>query len=397
MCIPKIVDLRVLAPFAITLGSVLLPMTSMRADSGCVNVHVARPLEWSFSTDWNLGKEGGLIFVDPIAGTLDRIDLAGVRTDLSSALDQGIEGTYRITGITTLSREKVYLLLDTPRSANQKSRMLFLSRDFKYAGESPVTGRSSSDGYKITRIYVWDVMEDERTVVALADLEKVSDDGPSDSSAIVTFSLEDDTFDVVERLPLDSPVRNLSRLRYPVLAAGENELVFMSLKGESDKFSLEFSLRRSEGRSRGSRSYIDLKNKIVSPTSISLRGIQETYEELSKEGFLSAVILWHERLFVVEVESTDQKLVPFQWVMREVDRRTGKVKGIFLLPATSPHIMVIPGDDNWAIVEKGRVMAFNLQLIDAFWIVPSSMIESRRNSNETVDQEILCDTAKRSR
>jgi hypothetical protein len=368
----------------------ILSVASSFAAAECPYISIDHPLEWSFSADWNLGKEGGLLFVDPVVGELDRIDSDGTRTDLSEVLKRAVPGVYRLTGIATLPNQRKYLLQDTPRSAEEPSRFVVLSQDYRYDYESPITGRTDDENSTITRIYMWDVMSDGLTVVALADLRHASRDRREDFSGIVMFSLEAKTFKILMRVRLDSPERRLYRMRYPLLAAGNAEALFVSGEGGEDRYWLNMVAYKSSTQRSSVQSRLPLPKLTFPRTFSSLRQVQSAYGQLAANGFISTVILWESRLFLVELEQIGSTITSYQWVLKELDRHTGEVKGARILPAKSRHLMVIPGSDRWAIVEKGIVTSFNAQLIEGIWEIPSGLIAAMSDSKNGAASRELC-------
>jgi hypothetical protein len=62
------------------------------------------------------------------------------------------------------------------------------------------------------------------------------------------------------------------------------------------------------------------------------------------------------------------------WTLIRIDPQRDLIVGETVLPISAPHILVIPGPQYWAFVEKGRVRAFGEQEADSLLLVPSAWI-----------------------
>lgn len=65
------------------------------------------------------------------------------------------------------------------------------------------------------------------------------------------------------------------------------------------------------------------------------------------------------------------------WILHRIDPRTEQVLGKVMLETKAPHISLIPGKEEWAIIEKARVEKIHEQRIDAIVRVRTSWIEER--------------------
>lgn len=65
------------------------------------------------------------------------------------------------------------------------------------------------------------------------------------------------------------------------------------------------------------------------------------------------------------------------WRLLKIDPEgTGEIVADVVLPSTSPHLMVIPGKDEWALVEKGRVRRIGDQDVLGIRYLAASSIEA---------------------
>lgn len=73
------------------------------------------------------------------------------------------------------------------------------------------------------------------------------------------------------------------------------------------------------------------------------------------------------------------------WILHRIDPRTEQTVGHVLLESDAPHISLIPGKDEWAIIEKGRVGKLFEQPINAITRVPAAWIEERSGGAKMAD------------
>ena len=63
------------------------------------------------------------------------------------------------------------------------------------------------------------------------------------------------------------------------------------------------------------------------------------------------------------------------WSLLQIDPLRDRYLGSFTLPTSAPHILVIPGPQYWAFVEKGRVRKLGEQETESILLIPSAWIE----------------------
>ena len=65
-----------------------------------------------------------------------------------------------------------------------------------------------------------------------------------------------------------------------------------------------------------------------------------------------------------------------EWYLSKVDPSEDHVAGWVRLPTVANHLMVVPGDRYWALIEKRTVEGFGLQTIDSLRFIPSALVAS---------------------
>jgi hypothetical protein len=356
-----------------------------KADSGssaCMEVEFREPVTWSFSADWALSADRSLIFADYVSNTLSLYNESGRKVSLTEKVQGAVPGIFHVGAITTFSQERVYLLEDRVHSGSR--RFVFLSEDFEFLGESPIPGRVDPDKNVLLTLYYWGALADEKTIIAYADIKKNDE---SYSSAVVQFSLETSDFQIIEEIDATNPARQLYLLRYPLIGGNHERISYMVANERSSRMEV---LTKQSGIHKGGSRVLGTVATALPSRIDSLEGIDRVFQSLNQDGFIAAILVWHSRTFLVRHLLTGNPLSPRRWLVTEVDDVSGRELQSFILPTVAPHIMVVPGEDYWAVIEKGIVFQFNMQLIEKAWYVPSALFQAKGASLSSRKQVELC-------
>jgi hypothetical protein len=63
------------------------------------------------------------------------------------------------------------------------------------------------------------------------------------------------------------------------------------------------------------------------------------------------------------------------WQLHQIDPRRDRLLRSLDLPTTAAHLFLVPGDDVWAIVEKGEIVTPGEQEVESILLLPASWIE----------------------
>ena len=79
-----------------------------------------------------------------------------------------------------------------------------------------------------------------------------------------------------------------------------------------------------------------------------------------------------------------------EWLVHQIDPAKDELVRTLTLPTHANHIVLVPGPDHWAVVEKGPVAGPGQQAIPTAVLVPSEWIESPGSTTLTGAGEVTC-------
>jgi hypothetical protein len=77
-----------------------------------------------------------------------------------------------------------------------------------------------------------------------------------------------------------------------------------------------------------------------------------------------------------------------EWELSRLDKHSGQILGRVTLPTKANHLLVIPGKERWAFVEKGSVQALGHQEVKGLLLIPTNWIEQGQRGGRGYDVAI---------
>ncbi len=112
------------------------------------------------------------------------------------------------------------------------------------------------------------------------------------------------------------------------------------------------------------------------------RRATEIFKSYETADMASGIFAWNSSLYLLTKEAMDEQSETTAWWLSRVDLEDGgrelpKVR----LPSSAAHLTVVPGDDFWALIEKGRVEGvgeYHAPLMDtsSMVLVPTPWLEN---------------------
>ena len=72
-----------------------------------------------------------------------------------------------------------------------------------------------------------------------------------------------------------------------------------------------------------------------------------------------------------------------QWILSSIDPRKDLYTGSMEIPIKADHVVVVPGDQNWAFIEKGPVKGYGIQDVSRVLLVPTSLLQAPLSNSKT--------------
>lgn len=79
-----------------------------------------------------------------------------------------------------------------------------------------------------------------------------------------------------------------------------------------------------------------------------------------------------------------------RWSLTVVDPTADRVVRTLYLPTTAPHLLVLPGDEYWAVVEKGEVEAFGNQHVQGALLLPTEWFSKTHSPLTRANAAPIC-------
>ena len=215
------------------------------------------------------------------------------------------------------------------------------------------------------------------SIISFGDISSKPDGKGEWFSALFRFSYDrPKDFKVIQSWDSRCRTKDLARLGTPILAKVGSSAYILLAEGESGIYEVGETLRRLNAFPSGYRAVpkTDYNGKT--------EDIPRVYRQL--ESLQGAVGLYGQGNFLyLLTRQPDIDGEGTMWILHKIDPRTDQVLGDVTLESKSPHITLLPGSDEWAIFEKGRVEKAWEQRIDAILRVSAAWIEGSASSPAT--------------
>ncbi len=224
----------------------------------------------------------------------------------------------------------------------------------------------SSSGRSLQGINQWAPVGQD--IVAFGDVQ--GPPGPNEwEGALVRFPLSDPSrFQILKTVSVEDDERTLFRTAFPYISAIENTAYVLTM-GNRPKI---------ERNRRGSAELEPLK---AFPPGIVFNPVITTVK--TPQDFVSLMITVEESEMVVGLYSWKGSLYVLaraprgngtRWTLSSIDPIRDRYTGTVVIPTNANHLTVIPGPDQWAFLEKGRVEDYGRQNIPTAFFVPAKQL-----------------------
>ncbi len=227
-----------------------------------------------------------------------------------------------------------------------------------------VTSKKPVKRDQVKSLWNWTVAGDD--IVACSDIEKADH---SWVTGIVRFPMKDSThFQPLETSDYQNMEWVFCRLGFPYFASiGGNAyvLLFRGQPGIYESSPGAKTLRR-----------LDYAPKILQPVQLpefssrlefaaaTMRAVEETSMPVGIYG-------WQGSLYVLYRQFDHEAT---KWVLHQVDPKSGKLLGRSDIEVDATHLMLIPGEKHWALVQKGPALRLGEERTEAIRVIDVSAI-----------------------
>jgi hypothetical protein len=176
-------------------------------------------------------------------------------------------------------------------------------------------------------------------------------------------------FEILGTIDIEDPARTFYTVGLPLLAVvnGEpwylvmDEVTYLAGPGRRFKFTIPGKVGRE-----------DLRRTELTKDR-SLYATQTVFRQLEEARLLPGIYGWHGALFLLARSPMERGRST--WSMMKLDPRSGSIRWHRLIDSTANHLIVVPGEQYWAFIEKGPVHSPGVQPVNSFLRVPATTFD----------------------
>lgn len=313
-------------------------------------------LRWVSSGAW-VGES--LILADPATSRLVEI---GPRAEPRShrALGQGPLEYLRPAQIEPLPEG--YLLQDG------NSHLLQLNRDLRPQQAMELGAASSRDGKRVGGLFNW-TLDESGELFAYASIQRADDEWWAGMVRLGVDPVEERVrIEPLLRVPTESRESVFYRMIYQYVAT-LGERGFLLSMGERPAI----VLLGAEPR-RLDAFPADLRRRTELPPIEGPQSVPVLLAAVEAASLPVGLYGWQDRLYLLgrrPAESTGT-----EWTLTVIDPERDRIERTLRLPTGASHLVVVPGDTQWALVEKGPARALSDQEVRSALLLPASWLSA---------------------
>lgn len=351
---------RRIRPFLCTAAVALSFSGGVAASDGgapedrCRSVPLDPRPRWVSSAAWS--GDGELVIADSGAGALLRFDADARRLGTSVQPGRGLLEYNRPADV-TWARGR--FLIREPHV-----KLLWLDADLRSSRGLDLSEHRAGEGARVGALFNWKLAEDG-ALFGFGHLETNGDWWGG------LFRLQLEPRLAIQRLrqvELRSLESQIYRLMYPYVATIGDRGYFLTMGAEARILAWEDGesrmLRRLPARLRGIPPLPRIQGADSVPVVLKGLEMAELAAGLYARG---------ERLYVLARRPASAGGT--RWTLTEIDPRRETLGHTVVLPTSAAHLVIAPGRERWAVVEKGSVEALGVQDVRSLLLIPAAWIE----------------------
>ena len=227
-----------------------------------------------------------------------------------------------------------------------------------------VTNKKSARRDRVKSLWNWTFAGGD--IVACSDIQKADD---SWVTGIVRFPMNDSTnFQQFETSDFQYPEWVFCRLGFPYVASIGDKAYVLLFRGQPGIY------ETSPGAKKLRR--LDYAPSILQPVrlpefSSKLEFAAATMRAVEETTMPVGLYAWHGSLYVL-YRQFDRGTT--KWLLHQVDPKSGNLLGRAEIQVDATHLMLIPGEKRWALVQKGPALRLGEERTEAIRMIDASTI-----------------------
>jgi hypothetical protein len=219
------------------------------------------------------------------------------------------------------------------------------------------------------------------SLLSCADIEV----GSHWQSAVVLFDPATSSLKAIRSAPFDLPQWSYCQLALPLMTAIGDQPYVLDWWGGRGIVKIDPETGHLNPLERFPK---ELRRMPELPLIQSSSDYLRAYKVVEDSTMVVELFSWEDSLFVLDREVASGTV---SWRLLELDPESGKVVDRWSIPSRAAHVTLVPGKDNWAMIEAGSVDHFLRQPISRIMVVDSSILHrSLHYSNVLAGAKPLC-------
>jgi hypothetical protein len=173
---------------------------------------------------------------------------------------------------------------------------------------------------------------------------------------------------VLEEFPYDHPARLFNRLGFPYLAVLGNTAYVLRVD--------DLRIYKEEKGSLQATGIVlpEVTEAPSLPDLFKREDLKPVMAAVENSTMPTGLYAWGKALYIV-IRVLNGSAT--EWKVVKVDPQSNEILGIATVQTSASHLLVVPGQRDWAFVEKGPVRGWGEQNIDSIFFVPSEKFTKR--------------------
>jgi len=314
------------------------------------------PPAWTTSGAW--ASDGTLILVDALKSKVLRYSVDGTRAELVGTIESPLDGP--------LAFQKPSIIRPIPSGfllEDEEAHFVFFDSSLQAIAQVDLLQDATSSIGAIRSAFGWTYYGS--SLLTLGDIEK---DGEWSSGFLRVDLKAPKKYEIQQPLALNAPARSFYLIGNSYFASIGSQGFFLRM----DAVPALYRVGESGTSAQLVRRYAGLGLPGL-PDRSTAQGVKRAYDVLETSAIVTGLYASGEYLYLLARQPGWRE--GWQWGLSKIDPRTGEEVGTLSLPSPGRHLVVIPGDDYWAFVEKGSVRGVGQQQVSSVYLVPSKVVE----------------------
>lgn len=317
---------------------------------------------------------GDLLLVDSAHERILRWSRAdGAWAPLDGALARTLEGSW--PALLRPAGDEMLLELATPHRIVRLDAGL----DLRPGSARPMIGSRRADGDRIESIWTWEPAASGREIVACSDVSAGAGDGDgatSWSTELLRVPVADPAaFVSLYQAPVGTPLRLACRLGLPLIATLDSTAFFLAPAAGAEPVRIyrhapgDPQARALDAFPQAFARWPDL------PVDFRRDEYAALWRRIERSSLPAGLFGWEGALYLLAREPAAEGTA---WSLIKIDPRADRVLGGMRLNSSASDLLIAPGRDSWAVVEKGPALSLGAQDVLRVIHLPADQLRAWR-------------------